>query len=120
MIGDWMLHVPSGRYVKVEGVYGNAIYTTINYPTVVDDVLPIPLTKEIFEKNGFHYEYCSWSINADDECLGVSEIEVHLDESYDGEGYFWVYCGVLIKKVRFVHELQHILEILGVEKKIEL
>lgn len=79
---------------------------------------PIPLTAEILEKNGFvEGHYGEMVLN---EELGTSEIYLVLEESHDGEYYWWKVNNEIIAKIKSVHELQHVLNVCGFEKNIIL
>lgn len=71
-----------------------------------DEIIPIPLTTDILEKNGYiFYNRCLWVNN---------EKKVTLEQADDGSLHYD------IKEVKYVHELQHILWALGVDDNIEL
>lgn len=79
---------------------------------------PIPLTAEILEKNGFvEGRYGEMVLN---EELGTSEIYLILEESHDGEYYWWKVNNEIIAKIKSVHELQHVLNVCRFEKNIIL
>ena len=82
----------------------------------VDKVLPIPLTAEILEKNGFKKDKYGQMIL--DEELGTSEIYIVLQDG--DECYWWTVNNELIAKTRYIHELQHIFRLCKIEKTIEL
>jgi len=79
----------------------------------LDDIKPIPITPEILEKNGFERgEYSDW-INLDDALV--------LEDGLDGKNAYWLLRGgALVCPLNFVHELQHCLTLLGINKKLEL
>lgn len=96
-------------------------YTTISSSYVVE---PIPLTREILEKNGFEkrwqdsYEYFN-----DDEGLSITfhpKSSNYTNGAYD---YIDIERGCLTINelpISFVHELQHALRLCGTSKEIEL
>ena len=53
-----------------------------------------------------------------DEELGTSEIYLVLEPTYDEEYYWWRVNYELITKIKSVHELQHALRLVGIEKEI--
>ena len=90
-----------------------------------EDLSPIPLTKEILEKNGFSYERmtfarCDWD---------VYKLSNELYFAICGD---IIVCGYYngnrdnpdtiepILNIRYVHELQHALKLCGVKKEIVL
>lgn len=76
-----------------------------------DYLSPIPLTREILEKNGWKEAVLRhWNIEED----------FALEKGEDGN-MFWFLRGVsLVCSLNFVHELQHALRLCGVEKEITL
>lgn len=117
MLGDWVQdtffdrNVP--RRVEIIEPYrvwleGNNMYqprTTIE---------PIPLTKEILEKNGMELHEFTASVASSEGTLYYNSKERCL---YAQWGKYSVppFC-----RIDFVHELQHILRLCGIEKDIEL
>ena len=88
------------NYNTIECVYGTNIAFRL-----ADTCLPIPLTAEIFEKNGF------------------KNIDTGLD--CDGSNIYWkTNNGYSINtqdiNLNFVHELQHALRLCGINKEITL
>ena len=92
---------------------------------------PIPLTAEILEKNDFRhrrsevwgdfYTY-TYTIKQNNKVL---EYEQHFNLSidpYEGGGFHWVpeMSAVSALRVVYVHELQQLLRLLKIEKKIIL
>ena len=84
--------------------------------TIDDEIVGIPLTEEILDRNGFE------SVPAPSERVWMRNgQEVWLDnegENYwanikNGEFYFEGY-------IEYIHELQHALRLCGIEKEIEL
>lgn len=105
MIGDW---VKCGRrYMKV---------TQLAEDMDCDDILPIPLTAEILEKNGFVGILSDCSIDYSSEVYKLRIIRRRNDEGWT------IYANHfgLDKKDLFVHELQHALRLCGISKEIEL
>lgn len=98
------------HYLKVNGVdVGNVI---------AEGALPIPITPEILEKNGFikNGAYNEWNIGEWDErpFIGVSLERQSLRVKHFGNDIF------IEGKELFVHQLQHALRLAGVDKEIEL
>lgn len=79
---------------------------------------PIPITPEILGKNGFgkNDAYNEWNIGEWDErpFIGVSLERQSLRVKHFGNDIF------IEGKELFVHQLQHVLRLAGVEKEIEL
>jgi hypothetical protein len=80
-----------------------------------DEIVPIPLTPEILEKNGY------------EDCLCYFECEELYPHSFatiyyeDGVYYFGDEVGFIkTLEIKYVHQLQHALRLAGVEKEIVL
>lgn len=127
MIGDYILAKPSMMPVQVAAVHNKKIgYHAITHKLnwVRESLLePIPITKEILEKNGFSGEM--YAIFKIDEHVwleyyyhehrlsrwwrGIDEWNNHAKVS---EVSFECHC-------HYVHELQHALRLCGITKTIE-
>ena len=82
----------------------------------VKDIAPIPITPDILEKNGWEKVVCRFLY------CRKKEFETLTFRLFD-EDYGWkLRCGNqnLIKKVEFVHELQHLLFGLGINHEMEV
>lgn len=87
---------------------------------LINDIVPIPLTEEILVKNGFHIH------KNDGKWLG-QEARFHLptDEDVlvlmlDNIGYHVSISWGFHPHFHYVHELQHLFHICGIEKEIIL
>lgn len=132
MIGDWVMINPISYYqveqIRMEfgelRIYlkGTEVFATEN------EIMPIPLTPEILEKNGFvankhvypypYYEY----INEEHKLKVGFTFPQGNRTSYKEP---WVYIDSEHAFVEhlpcvFVHQLQHALRLCGIEKTIEL
>jgi hypothetical protein len=137
-IGDWVnvlnYHWDGRPYTgQVNGItkkhgtyylqFGSALSAEI------DRCKPIPITKEILEKNGFRLkeeaELCTEYVSGDEHSIityvfykeSIYDIDTLLDcqVGYVG-GLDWIHhC-----HVKYVHELQHALRLCGINKTIEL
>ena len=127
MIGDWVyaLHEPKTP-ARVDAIYsfGGISYIMPDETSGISNVVnPIPLTPEILEKNGFEkytdtlyglVEHFTVEIRLWDDIL------IRIGERYDSTfrvGYNWFVNGLIISDV---HQLQHCLKMVGIEKEIEL
>ena len=100
MIGDWVKFNNSDLAHKVIAIAGKSIKVDKVYWYSANKFRPIPLTPEIFEKNGFTYNSEPFSL-------------------------YWEYRGKDLHihncvNIKYVHEFQHGLRLLGIEKEIVL
>ena len=72
---------------------------------------PIPLTTEILEKNGFEYDhnYHSWIYDEFTISYG------HLIDEEEGD-YLFIWVADTSVKLTYVHELQHVLRLCGLNE----
>lgn len=109
MIGDWVSYC--GFYNKV--IYIGQKVSMYNgkgteFTTDPEHIRPIPLTEEILVKNGWRKE----SITIDgDYANWLGEIPICQEE--DEFNYERI-------ELTYVHQLQHLLRLVGVQKEIEL
>lgn len=89
------------------------------------EIIPLPFTSEILEKNGFPF-------NRDETDSTIQNVYSHYTEFFNfplGSGFyieydtvdnvFWITDHVFIR-FRYVHEFQHILKLCGIDKEIVL
>lgn len=115
MIGDWVNSTieGNGRITRIERdgflaiTYGNQQNAVIckSY-----DLIPIPLTTEILERNGFK-EYNGYGY-ASNKGYGFKEFYINND--------FSIKIANINCKINYIHELQHALKLCGIEKDIQL
>lgn len=134
MINDWVSINGSNFQVKdikkngVIKLYYNTKYgeheVDFNTDYLEEFLQPIPLTKEILEKNGFKEDFETngiyWRSDCRKFCI-VKELDTWyfafrvLGETVDkSSGY------ICISECNYVHKLQHILKDLEIEKEIVL
>lgn len=115
MIGDWVILSSNGKVpdivCKVEEICADSLYDTVmvtdcDNPISIEEIKPVPLTEEILENNHFNPEY---------------EIIWWKDWWYN-KSIFHIECEkgdfVIKTNIKYVHELQHILNMCGIEKEI--
>ena len=123
MIGDWVYIPHNGKaphYGKVTALLpSGAIETEINGSFALSSsVEPIPLTREILEKNGFSFpKWESWWRVVDcNPTIYLAEHNeswwLYQDDYLDSRQYF--------AKIKYVHELQHAFRLCGIEKEITI
>lgn len=105
MVGDW--GNIKGKPVKV--TLDDLRTMLILFEDVDFHIEPIPLTEDILEKNGFK-KFAEGQANFD-----YTDNDIHL-EYWIGDGCFRYYTA----EIRYVHQLQHLLRLCGVEKSIIL
>jgi len=121
MIDDWIKLKDAklgnvnfvGPVVQIKSITGRHVLVP-NSKGLLEDVveeylLPIPLTPEILEKNGFSDDYCNDDLSYAQSCGDVIGIHINGENGLMDEMYF-----------KFVHELQHALRLCGIEKEIIL
>ena len=124
MVGDWVFitgNIPR-RVLCVDKIMTELVVVHfanwLGFGKVeCSKISPIPLTKEILEKNGLACGSEHPSHFKED-----NKYALELWANYDGCSISW-YIGdgeYLIKNINYVHELQHILRLLNIEKEIEL
>ena len=137
MIGNWVQSPESGKYFKVETIYGgnNEAMRCISAKTDDGEFCnkgiwqPIPLTPEILEKNGFVNRHTIGELY---------RCDIRLDDEIGGEYIslnYYLYNKLLSIKlakdystcpsvsdlpIQYVHELQNALTLCKIEKEIEL
>ena len=82
----------------------------------IKDISPIPLTAEIFEKNG-------WIHKMDFVYDTYTKGDYKIYKSIREPGIYNVYCGrdsFLLRNVMYVHELQHLFFGLGLNHEMEV
>lgn len=132
MIGDWVCINPNtyyNTYYKVKEIrfeyneYRIFLDNTCVFATG-NEIMPIPLTPEILEKNGFEKA----PQISDVEPFDVDE-EGNKHYSYNKTFWGWfqpdnIFCipanGMGWLYIKYVHQLQHALRLCGIEKTIEL
>ena len=85
----------------------------------LDELTPIPLTEEIFEKNGWRENDEIWGI---DNAFGQLHIEF-FSNGKEIEAMVSVTDGrdvCCLKQIKHIHELQHILWALGIKDNLKV
>lgn len=126
MIGDWIIvnDIDYPNPMQVDGIYkkSGAYYAVLSsdLSADVDMIKPIPLTKEILEKNTKVESIESSPVDYTDYVFDEDSSVVYEKD----EPFMFYYEGGkrdhIYKKVKYVHELQHLLRLVGYEKEIEL
>ena len=127
MVGDWVcldgdINYDSPIRIRQIGYQGENDIVADNDIFGVEDIIPIPLTEEILTKNGFLKRSGKEYYLKDDIVIfvGSDSCEVctlygeYTAYSYVEEGY------TTIATIHYIHQLQHLLRLAGVQKEIEL
>lgn len=112
-------------YVTLEwnGMPNEDVHDTLTAD--VDKVLPIPLTKEILEKNGFKVteDGCtSWRLDVGSTLIKIYgthdyHLSINIPTNTSAHGFRWLLYDLTIF---YVHQLQQAMRIFRIDKKIEL
>ena len=126
MIGDWVYNKHHKKNIRLtqydffthtHNDFGEQELAPFAKPTTGRDLEPIHLTPEILEENGFEYH------SGERGMYGVTTANYYAMEGSphifcDGDPFaVWFEDEV---PIRYVHELQHVLRLCGIEKDIEL
>ena len=125
-IGDWVMYNPN---VFIEDEYEptkECFPTKINSGEDIDLAIegcyiPLPITPEILEKNGFVLESDGWVYYQNPELKQQDYICVsfrHNGEPRSVEINFIHKAQCVFRQIYEVHELQHVLKICGINKEI--
>lgn len=131
-VGDWVCAklakwesgdadmTPPLQVKRINGIERHNLYVelfnptnnTIEHSAFVEDLIPIPITPEILEKNGINKTYDS------------DEYAVYKGEGFNVNDYYTELWEFSLRRNRVmlknVHELQHALRLAGIEKEIEV
>lgn len=133
MIGDWV-KFPNGiekiidlPYIEGRGICASFAASATLFPVKVDELEPVPLTKEILEKNGFEkLDFSHYHINdrtlvldADGTWEDTTWHWVVTEMSTNAKGHD-VVLDYYVATINYVHELQHALKLCGIDKEIVL
>lgn len=134
-IGDWVCaklakwesddadKTPPLRVKRIDGIERHNLYVdlfnpatnTIEHTAFVEDLIPIPLTPEVLEKNGF--KLCIINRQFEDRIWDSVAIRKCHTEDYYRLFLYGLRIGI---KLCNVHQLQHALRLAGIEKEIEV
>lgn len=118
MIGDYVTVTPSCMLIQVAATHKRkvAYHACTNKLSWVREGLlrPIPLTREILEKNGMKFRTNVGWFAEDDEYF--------LEISTKGDNVYWTINDweYSLLKLNYVHELQHALKLCRIKKEIVL
>lgn len=147
-IGDWVYNTHHGRNIRLTAYDffthghindGGQYLTPFSKPSLGRDLEPIPLTPEILEGNGFRL----WFTSDEEDAMSRLGMTAEKGWVWDGDGgsvkvmfpdkpdksdggmaiisdqNFDIYMVFYFNEI-YVHELQHMMRLCRVDKKIEL
>ena len=117
-VGDWVRHTFYEENVRIARIYGDservlAERGKLSISCHLNHFEPIPISPEILKMNGWRND------KADRNFWATDEVYIY---NHDG---IWRLRPkspelLIVVDVKYIHELQHALRLLGVEKEIEL
>ena len=118
MIGDWVCTEHDATPRQIDWIRTGEVGLLWNKVVTPPYLVPIPLTLEILEKNGF-VEHVFCEVEYELQCEDY-RIIIHLSS-----GYTRIYKGSYLpilnnQNYKFVHELQHALRLCGIKKEIKI
>ena len=118
-------------YVEGKGMCASFAASATLFPVEIEKLKPVPLTREILEKNGFKnynvgHNVSGWTILDDEYCPTIPITFTDNDIITNPGVYIW---GPVeddreesfvreIGRIQYVHELQHVLKACKIEKEI--
>ena len=129
MIGDWVMYDPNvfieDEYIPTKECYPTKIESGEDIDSAVEGCYyPIPLTTDILEKNGFTEikgAYPTFKIDIYGYLIKVTFPKEN-KETNNGNPFLVIDSrpSYYSSECLYVHELQHVLKLLGIKKEIEL
>lgn len=105
---------------KIKEIWDETVIASIDNDDVYDEldyegIMPIPLTGDILAKNGFAWDgtRMQWELEVNDEVITIN-FGRKIDEEADN--YLFVWIANIAKPIHYVHELQHALRLVGLDK----
>ena len=124
MVGDFVMYNDEPCQVETIREYGEVRLSGWSESVYLDDnIKPIPITKELLEKNGFERENLITSYN---HYTGIDNRVCLTNDFYSmNSRNMWTahidsedYCTIAHCELTYVHELQHILRLYKIDKEI--
>ena len=118
-IGDWVRHSFYEEDMRISSIDENGrIHAGANRLSVcchIDNFEPIPITTEILAKNGFYEASTNhWAYSTAHAMIAVETKDL-------GMGVRCEYGDItILTKPLYVHQLQHAIRLMGVDKEIKL
>lgn len=126
-IGDWVTNKLSGCKGQVEEIYGDSVKLKDDSVYDISFIQPLYLTEEILRDSGFGKDFAHMESMSQYECMYFMKDECYLGKDIRGFDLCSVYLtndqcwgSITIARVIFVHELQHIFQVLGLDLELNL
>lgn len=124
MLGDWVFLSDNNcfcRMTAIYGYYGKMWIEADDEVYHIDEILPISITHDILAKNGFNYDGgeiydIRWDDNDGHHCMNFRKM-YNKDGVFDALG---IRMGGEVEIIKYVHELQHLLKLCGIDEEIVL
>lgn len=120
-MGDWFEFGEGQGQISL--IYGDTVIINGYQPNIAE-LQPIPLTKEILEKSGWHKSECmsvrgrarlyrlGSAIDKDETVVCFYAQDIFLE--------MWQEHNIVKKEIKYVHELQHLLWALGLDNDLKI
>lgn len=122
MLGNWVLAGAKTQFpMQVVGVFKDVAYLDFEgnegdvWEEKEENMLPMPLTEEIFDKNGFKYLCGVYYLEEDTSLEFRKENDGYFYLSFDLSNYI-----LSDKPIKYVHELQNLLNLAGIEMEFKI
>jgi len=126
-IGDWVTNKLTGCKGQVEEIYSDSVKLKDDSAYDISFIQPLYLTEEILRDSGFGKDFGHMESMSQYECMYFMKDETYLGKDIRGFDLCAVYLTddqrwepITIARVIFVHELQHIFQILGLDLELNL
>ena len=133
-IGDWFKAIDYNSPFRITAIYDDVVQTQADYQSEIDgnwyseaeikDLVPIELTEEILVKNGFRYtanvigRHNCKCYELEQKGVYHMTISIYKNEiTCELDKVDAMYMNVV---TNYVHTMQHLLRLCGIEKEIEL
>lgn len=131
-IGDWFKAIDYNSPFRITAIYDDVVQTQADYQSEIDgnwyseveikDLVPIELTSDILVKNGFEkchndeapVEECYFFRLFNKQCGWLDIDAFGLEEELGAE---FTYHDI---NIHYVHQLQHLLRLCGIEKELTI
>lgn len=132
MLGNWVFSGKHTEYpMQVVGIYEDEVYLDFEgneadmWEVSGKDIMPIPITDKFLADNGFTEEKNGLNQGAVDYFINTKEYKISITR-YAHKDYYFISIELLydntylsFNSMRYVHELQNMLVMAGIDKKIK-